>query len=314
MKCVIEGSRGVILPVVLWVSAGLALLAFSIDSHARQAVRTSRRLMDQLRERRLCLAAVELAGGVMGGSAPSGNHPEIFNSIEYPEGVLSFSRETEKEPVYGLEDEQGRLNLNSTPAEILSALPGMTPATAEAVTDWRDADDLTSPSGAENREYKARGRPYPCKNGPLQSVPEMLLILGMGPEVFKKVSPFVTVYGDGRVNLNSAPRAVLSALGFSNSGVEAILRFRRGRDGREGTADDGFFETPAAARDGQIFSTEDRDLLSRLISRRILSVRSSVFRVHLSLRNHRGEDSRYEIVVSRGAGRTPVKVFHLERI
>jgi DNA uptake protein ComE-like DNA-binding protein len=213
-----------------------------------------------------------------------------------------------------LEDEQGRLNLNSASVEALSALPGMTSAAAEAVADWRDSDDLRSPEGAENREYQAHGRSYPCKNGPLQSVQEMSLILGVDSEVVRKVLPFVTVYGSGRVNLNSAPKTVLSALGFSSSGVQAILQFRRGRDGREGTADDGFFETPEAARDSGMFTLEDRDLLSRLISKQALSVRSSVFRVHLNLRNRRGADSRYEMVIGRRELRNSVKVFHLERI
>ncbi len=157
--------------------------------------------------------------------------------------------------VYGLVDEESKINLNVTQSEavltdLFRSAAGLTredaQALAAALLDWIDPDEDPRDIGAESREYEGLKEPYPPKNGPLGALEELLALKGMTPEIFEKIRPYVTLDGSGKVNLNTAPALVLQALGLDGSLVVKIAAYRAGRDGREGTNDDGTFENPGA--------------------------------------------------------------------
>jgi general secretion pathway protein K len=86
-----------------------------------------------------------------------------------------------------------------------------------SVKDWIDKDDkMTGIYGAEEAFYETRG--YPCKNGSLDYVEELLLIKGITEEIFygnkerEGLRPYFTVYGETEININTAPIPVLMAL------------------------------------------------------------------------------------------------------
>ena len=91
---------------------------------------------------------------------------------------------------YGLMDESAKLNLNLLDRlkleeeqvhTLLMNLPGMTIEIADAMLDWIDADDTKRPYGAESEVYEALSPPYKAKNGPLESIDELLLVQGVTP-------------------------------------------------------------------------------------------------------------------------------------
>ncbi|MCU0705183.1 MAG: type II secretion system protein GspK [Fimbriiglobus sp.] len=94
---------------------------------------------------------------------------------------------------FGLEDEGRKLNVNALiqidPTgvalyTVLMALPNMTSEIAGAIVDWVDADASEYPSGgAEDEFYMGLQPPYHCKNGPLNSVDELLLVKGVTPDL-----------------------------------------------------------------------------------------------------------------------------------
>ncbi len=95
----------------------------------------------------------------------------------------------------------------------LLELLGIDPSVADAVVDWMDVDE--SPSGvggAESSYYTSLRFPYKCKNDFFDTVQELRLVRGVTPEVFEKLRPYVTVNSSGKVNINTAPKAVLMAL------------------------------------------------------------------------------------------------------
>lgn len=91
---------------------------------------------------------------------------------------------------YGIEDESRKLNVNALiqldPVgnvlhDALMNLPNMTEEIADAIVDWVDADNTIRPNGAESDYYSGGQQPYRCKNGPISSLEELLLVRGVTP-------------------------------------------------------------------------------------------------------------------------------------
>ncbi|MBE0500083.1 MAG: type II secretion system minor pseudopilin GspK [Desulfuromonadales bacterium] len=98
-----------------------------------------------------------------------------------------------------------------------------------ALIDWIDQDDLPEANGAENSVYLARAEPYQCKNGPLDTLEELVLIQGYSPELLQRLRPHVTAYGSAKVNVNTASREVLLSLSeqMNVTAVDIILAARQ---------------------------------------------------------------------------------------
>jgi general secretion pathway protein K len=110
--------------------------------------------------------------------------------------------------------------------------PGLT----DKIVDWLDENDEEEPFGAESSYYEGLERPIQCKNGPMDSVEELLLIEGFdketlyGTEDTPGLVEFVTVCGDekGRVNINTASEEVIAAVLNSQSQAAMIVDMRAG--------------------------------------------------------------------------------------
>ena len=63
------------------------------------------------------------------------------------------------------------------------ALPNMTDDVANSILDWLDPDDTPRSDGAEDDYYSSLPNPYHCKNGPLDSLEELLLVKGVTPHM-----------------------------------------------------------------------------------------------------------------------------------
>ena len=87
-----------------------------------------------------------------------------------------------------------------------------------AVKDWIDADSEVTATGAENAYYQGLGKSYSVRNGPMESIDEMLLVRGITRELFygteerTGLNRLLTVSGEGSVNINTAPKELLRAL------------------------------------------------------------------------------------------------------
>lgn len=62
-------------------------------------------------------------------------------------------------------------------------LPGMTHELADAILDWLDEDELPRKYGAESEYYQRLDQRYRSKNGPLDTLDELLLVRGVTPEL-----------------------------------------------------------------------------------------------------------------------------------
>jgi len=89
----------------------------------------------------------------------------------------------------------------------------------DAIKDWIDPDTEITRFGAENGYYRSLDPPCACRNGPLDSLGELRHVKGMtdglffgGVETGPGISEYLTVYGDGKININTAEAPVLLAL------------------------------------------------------------------------------------------------------
>jgi general secretion pathway protein K len=120
-------------------------------------------------------------------------------------------------------DETGKVDLNQADVPLLSRLmqalgepPDACDALAAAIVDWRDADDLSQPvGGAEDGDYAAAGRPYGAKDAPFETIAELEQVLGMTPDLYARLEPFLTLYsGRGQPDATYAQGPVLVAMGM----------------------------------------------------------------------------------------------------
>jgi competence ComEA-like helix-hairpin-helix protein len=109
--------------------------------------------------------------------------PEDFRDVTLGRGEFRVFHMAQPDAgggvVYGVQDEEARLNVNYASSESLSNIDGMTPDIAASIVDWRDEDNQVSPGGAEADYYTSLQPPYLPRNGPLQTVRELLMVRGV---------------------------------------------------------------------------------------------------------------------------------------
>ncbi len=117
-----------------------------------------------------------------------------------------------------IEDENARFNINSilqkdlftnkttnlTNLQNLFEYLNINPKLALLIADWIDSDNEHR-EGLSDSENNAR-------NALLQSIDELKLIPGIDKNTFDKISPFITVYGNNLINVNTAKLPVLMSL------------------------------------------------------------------------------------------------------
>ncbi len=109
----------------------------------------------------------------------------------------------------------------------------------DAIKDWIDADDEVTGAGAEGAYYAGLQRPYTAKNAAIDCIEELLMVKGVTRELFygtagsPGLEQCLTVYGsvsrDGKVNINTAPPAVLRALAveMTDEDIKLLDKYRR---------------------------------------------------------------------------------------
>lgn len=205
-------SRGVVLVGVLWVIALLSIVAAGMSVSMRNEIRLAGNLVAAAQARHAAEAGVQLAlVGLLTASEERG--------WKTGDAVREFAVGGAEVRVR-LTNESGKIDLNAAPEGLLDALlrvVAVAPETrrqiVDAIADWRDADDLPRPAGAEDEQYAVAGKTYGAKDGPFESVDELQLVRGVTPPLYRALKPALTVHSRlARVNPETASRLVLLAL------------------------------------------------------------------------------------------------------
>lgn len=134
---------------------------------------------------------------------------------------------------YELTDEQGKININSLRKNnsldrkiircLLENAAGVEDESTQntiidSIIDWMDTDDLYKTSGAEEDYYQGLSPPYHCKNGPFDTVEELLLVQGVTQEIlfgnkttdpeeekqYPGIGRYLTVWTSGKFDIKTA--------------------------------------------------------------------------------------------------------------
>jgi general secretion pathway protein K len=216
---------GVALVLVLWVITLLSVIAGNFAFSMRGEAKIARNLISTAQAQALADAGVQRAWFELY-KPPTDLQRWQANGVAHTftmgDAVLTLT----------LLDETGKIDLNTASDPLLQGLfksVGLSEeasvALVDAVVDWRDADKLKRLHGAEEDDYRAAGKSYIPTNSPFETVDELQRVLGMSPDLYRKLAPALTVYSkQAGVNTAVAPRAVLLAIpGVNPAMVEQYL-------------------------------------------------------------------------------------------
>ncbi|MCP4650250.1 MAG: general secretion pathway protein GspK [PVC group bacterium] len=191
--------------------------------------------------------------------------------------------------MFGVNDLSGRMNINTASRSelirLIRAVTDLEPRDADiiasSIVDWRDEDTQSLPNGAESAYYRSLSLPYNCKDRSFQALEELCYIKGINAEILPKIRSYLTVYGTGQVNINTASRSVLRALGLNKKLIRKILLFRCGEDGIATSIDDRVFINAGvlSAELSKIYALAPSEVteLNILVSQGKLSTSSEIF-------------------------------------
>ena len=194
-------KKGSVLVGLLWCVALLAVLVVGMLHSMRLQLLMVKNHGDQVQAHYLALAGIEKAKALLYQEArdrkrSAQSHtgtlfddPQDFRDVALGRGEFRVfhqgGRDVGGNVVFGVADEESRLNLNTASQDEFSKIERMTPEVVAAIMDWRDKDNTVTPGGAEAEYYMSLKPPYLPRNGPFQSVRELLMVRGVTRELFQ---------------------------------------------------------------------------------------------------------------------------------
>jgi general secretion pathway protein K len=149
---------------------------------------------------------------------------------------------------YTIRDENGKISINSASKNTLDKLLQVSgvedkserSTISDSILDWIDTDKNHRLNGAEDDYYRTQSPSYYTKNGPIETIDELLKIRGITEEILygseesndenKKtgIANHLTVYKISTVNPNTASEEVLKIL-FQPEQTKKILENRNSK-------------------------------------------------------------------------------------
>lgn len=223
-------QRGIALILVLWLTILLTVIGGSFAYGMRNEALAARNTLSLAQAR-------ALADGAIYRTVFELLRPRGMLDVWSADGTVHSWEENGSRVAVAALDESGKIDLNSAPDALLKGLlqtaGGQDPDAAgkliDVIGDWKDADDLRRPNGAEAPEYQAAGLKYKPANAPFEAVAELQRVLGMTPAIYGRIADSLTVHSRmPGINPAFASRAVLLAIpGATPEIVDTYIAQRR---------------------------------------------------------------------------------------
>lgn len=315
-------SQGTILIITLWILTLLSAIAVSLTYRMSMELKMSSNELNRDRVFSIAKAGVVQAVSVLNKDdngydslnerwsnySAEMYRVNLFKDIFVGDGKFNVSYVYESDiftgnnkMLYGMQDEERKININKAEQNVLESLPGMSPEIALSIRAWRgDAKLAQEPDvlSKEDAYYQALDKPYKRKGKDFECIEELSLVHGITPDMLygkdlngdgvidvneQGLIKYLTIYGDGLVNINTADMTVLRAIGFTEDLVYRIMRFRLGYDETLGTADDGVFGDVGNIADSmeqfEPLMSSERELISQ--KQPLLTVKSRYYTAYV---------------------------------
>ena len=214
--CTLSGARrqrGIALILALWLTVMLTVIASGFAFSMRSEALAARNMISLAQARAAADGAVERTVFELSRTAT----PETWKR----DGTPHTWKDGDVTLTASATDEAAKIDLNTANEVLLRGLftnvggadPDLAAHIADAILDWRDADDLTRPNGAEEADYRAAGLKYKPANAPFETVTELARVMGVTPAIYARVADTLTVHSrQAGINPLTASRNVLLAL------------------------------------------------------------------------------------------------------
>ena len=231
-----RSQQGVALIIVLLIIAILSTIVVEMSYSARVDLNIAGNLRDRLKAACMARSGVQAAQALLKADQQMDTFfqqetdtvEEIWDLTE----IIPFPA-TEEGGYFVIEitDEAGKININqlnsgNNDPELfllsnllyleefdLKPMQREQKLSANNFLDWIDEDDTTEGSvGFEDTLYNVLDDPYVSKDQAFDSIAEIALVSGVDDEVFNTIKEYVTIFTDGKINVNTAPLPVLQAI------------------------------------------------------------------------------------------------------
>lgn len=205
-------QRGIALVLVLWVALLMSVIAGSFALSARTESLQSRILFNEAQARFFAEAGLNRAVFELRNPDPETRWIADGRTHEMElEGAIIEIQVT---------DESGKIDLNQASEELLVGLFASVGiefdealGLVDKIQDWKDADEEPRLDGAEDGDYFSAGYSHGAKDAPFDTVPELIQVMDIDYELYRKIEPALTVYsGRKNINLAFAPKEVLMSI------------------------------------------------------------------------------------------------------
>ena len=190
-KSALLNQRGAALLIVLWIFIFLLVVAFDFSTSVREEATAARRYHEETQGYYLALAGFQR--GVFEFLQQFAGRDDLGAEKRADIFDGSWHEETLSDGVLRVRwlDEGGKININRADEGTLRRVftnlgveePGRT-IIIDSIMDWRDPDHLHRLSGAENEYYLSLTPPYTARNGPFDTVEDLLWVRGVTSEIF----------------------------------------------------------------------------------------------------------------------------------
>jgi general secretion pathway protein K len=214
-------QRGIALILVLWLTILLTVIGGSFAYGMRNEALAARNTLSLAQAR-------ALADGAIYRTAFELMRPRGLADVWAADGTVHAWDDDGSRIAISALDESGKIDLNTASDGLIKGLlqtAGELDADAagqllDVISDWKDADDLRRPNGAEAPDYQAAGLNYKPANAPFEAVAELQRVLGMTPAIYGRIADSLTVYSRMTgINPAFASRTVLLAVPGATSDI-----------------------------------------------------------------------------------------------
>jgi general secretion pathway protein K len=226
-----RGQRGIALVLALWLTILLTVIASGFAFSMRSEAIAARNAISLAQARAAADGAVERTLFEL-------SRPQVPGITWVADGTLHIWNDGDIEIRVVAVNESAKIDLNFANEALLKGLLATaggldaqaTARVSDAIMDWRDADDLRRPNGAEEPEYRAANLKYGPANAPFETVGEVSRVLGVTPDLYARIVPSLTVYSrQPGIDSLTASRDVLLALPGATPEMVDDYLVRRGQ-------------------------------------------------------------------------------------